>query len=44
MTTHGWTASGFEGVRDAFAKNFADGSEVGSNAPPHTSTTFCPRW
>jgi CubicO group peptidase (beta-lactamase class C family) len=30
MTTHGWTASGFEGVRDAFEKNFADGLEVGA--------------
>jgi CubicO group peptidase (beta-lactamase class C family) len=27
---HGWTAPGFEGVRDAFAKNFADGTEVGA--------------
>jgi CubicO group peptidase (beta-lactamase class C family) len=30
MSTHGWTASGFEGVRDAFEKNFADGLEVGA--------------
>src|SRR3954464_9027012 len=30
MTTHGWTASGFEGVRDAFEKNFADGLEIGA--------------
>ncbi|MFN8038625.1 MAG: serine hydrolase domain-containing protein [Acidimicrobiales bacterium] len=28
--THGWTAPGFEGVRDAFDKNFADGTEVGA--------------
>lgn len=28
--THGWTAPGFEGVRDAFDKNFADGAEVGA--------------
>src|SRR5262245_36582006 len=27
---HGWTADGFEGVRDAFAKNFADGQEIGA--------------
>ncbi|MFN8036140.1 MAG: serine hydrolase domain-containing protein [Acidimicrobiia bacterium] len=27
----GWTASGFEGVRDAFEQNFADGSEVGAS-------------
>jgi CubicO group peptidase (beta-lactamase class C family) len=26
----GWTAPGFEGVRDAFAANFDDGSEVGA--------------
>ncbi len=26
----GWTANGFEGVRDAFAANFANGSEVGA--------------
>ncbi len=30
MTLHGWTAPGFEQVRDAFAKNFADGLEVGA--------------
>jgi CubicO group peptidase (beta-lactamase class C family) len=30
MSIHGWTASGFEGVRDAFEKNFADGLEVGA--------------
>ncbi len=30
MTTHGWTASGFEGVRDAFEKNFAAGLEIGA--------------
>ena len=31
MTTiDGWTAPGFEGVRDAFAANFAEGSEVGA--------------
>jgi CubicO group peptidase (beta-lactamase class C family) len=30
MSTHGWTASGFEGVQDAFEKNFADGLEVGA--------------
>ncbi len=27
---HGWTAPGFEGVRDVFEKNFADGNEVGA--------------
>jgi CubicO group peptidase (beta-lactamase class C family) len=27
---HGWTAAGFEGVRDAFARNFAEGNEVGA--------------
>ena len=27
---HGWTTKGFEGVRDAFAKNFADGQEIGA--------------
>ena len=27
---HGWTADGFEGVRDAFAGNFDNGSEVGA--------------
>jgi CubicO group peptidase (beta-lactamase class C family) len=27
---HGWTASGFDGVRDRFAKSFADGLEVGA--------------
>src|SRR5256885_2026190 len=26
----GWTASGWEGVRDAFAMNFAEGLEVGA--------------
>ena len=26
----GYTAAGFEGVRDAFAANFANGSEVGA--------------
>jgi CubicO group peptidase (beta-lactamase class C family) len=26
----GWTAKGFEGVRDAFARNFAEGTEVGA--------------
>lgn len=30
MTINGWTASGFEGVRDQFEKNFADGLEVGA--------------
>jgi CubicO group peptidase (beta-lactamase class C family) len=30
MTIKGWTASGFEGVRDQFEKNFADGLEVGA--------------
>ncbi len=30
MTIDGWTAPGFEGVRDRFEKNFADGLEVGS--------------
>jgi CubicO group peptidase (beta-lactamase class C family) len=30
MTIDGWTASGFEVVRDQFAKNFADGLEVGA--------------
>jgi CubicO group peptidase (beta-lactamase class C family) len=29
-TTDGWTASGFENVREAFDKNFADGLEVGA--------------
>jgi len=28
--TAGWTASGFEGVRDAFDANFATGAEVGA--------------
>src|SRR6516165_837733 len=28
--THGWTADGWEGVRDAFDQNFADGTEVGA--------------
>src|SRR5689334_24659586 len=27
---HGWTAHGFDAVRDAFAANFANGSEVGA--------------
>jgi CubicO group peptidase (beta-lactamase class C family) len=27
---HGWTAAGFEGVRDAFERNFAEGKEVGA--------------
>lgn len=27
---HGWTADGFEGVRDVFARNFENGSEVGA--------------
>jgi CubicO group peptidase (beta-lactamase class C family) len=27
---HGWTARGFEGVRDAFARNFAEANEVGA--------------
>ena len=27
---HGWTAPGWEGVRDAFARNFAEGQEVGA--------------
>jgi CubicO group peptidase (beta-lactamase class C family) len=26
----GWTAEGFEGVRDAFAHNFAEGKEIGA--------------
>ena len=26
----GWTADGFEGVRDAFARNFAEGKEIGA--------------
>ncbi len=30
MAIHGWTASGFENVRAAFEKNFADGLEVGA--------------
>jgi CubicO group peptidase (beta-lactamase class C family) len=30
MTTHGWTAPGFEVVRDQFEKNFIDGLEVGA--------------
>jgi CubicO group peptidase (beta-lactamase class C family) len=30
MTISGWTASGFEGVRDAFAANFERGLEVGA--------------
>jgi CubicO group peptidase (beta-lactamase class C family) len=28
---HGWTAPGFEGVRDAFVANFAAGTEVGAS-------------
>lgn len=28
--SNGWTAPGFEGVRDAFEQNFADGLEVGA--------------
>jgi CubicO group peptidase (beta-lactamase class C family) len=31
VSTHGWTAPGFEGVRDAFEKNFADGLETGAS-------------
>jgi CubicO group peptidase (beta-lactamase class C family) len=27
---HGWTADGFERVRDVFAKNFDEGKEVGA--------------
>ena len=30
MAINGWTAAGFEGVRDRFEKNFADGLEVGA--------------
>lgn len=30
LATHGWTAPGFEGVRDAFDANFANGSEIGA--------------
>lgn len=30
MTIDGWTAPGFEGVKDRFEKNFADGLEVGA--------------
>jgi CubicO group peptidase (beta-lactamase class C family) len=30
MAIDGWVAPGFEGVRDAFEKNFADGREVGA--------------
>jgi len=30
MTTQGWTADGYEGVREAFDANFADGLEVGA--------------
>jgi CubicO group peptidase (beta-lactamase class C family) len=30
MTIEGWTAAGFENVRDAFEKNFARGLEVGA--------------
>ena len=30
MTIDGWSAPGFEGVRDRFEKNFADGLEVGA--------------
>ena len=35
MTIEGSTATGFEGVRDAFAANFADGSEVGAALAVH---------
>src|SRR4051794_25200449 len=28
--TQGWTAPGFEGVRDAFVRNFDEGNEVGA--------------
>jgi CubicO group peptidase (beta-lactamase class C family) len=28
--SNGWTAPGFEGVRDAFEQNFAEGLEVGA--------------
>lgn len=31
MTINGWTSPGFDGVRDAFEKNFADGLEVGAS-------------
>ena len=30
MTAQGWTASGFDGVREAFDANFSDGLEVGA--------------
>src|SRR4029079_17443426 len=30
MTTQGWAADGYEGVREAFDANFADGLEVGA--------------
>ena len=30
----GWTAPGFEGVRVAFEKNFAEGAEVGAAFAP----------
>jgi CubicO group peptidase (beta-lactamase class C family) len=30
MTTHGWTAPGFERVREPFEKNFAKGLDVGA--------------
>jgi CubicO group peptidase (beta-lactamase class C family) len=30
VTLHGWIAPGFEGVRDVFSKNFADGLEIGA--------------
>src|SRR3954462_10970453 len=30
MTIHGWTAPGFERVREPFEKNFADGLDVGA--------------
>lgn len=30
MPIEGWTAPGFEGVRDTFEKNFADGVELGA--------------
>ncbi|MCC5952099.1 MAG: beta-lactamase family protein [Acidimicrobiia bacterium] len=30
LQTHGWVADGFEGVREAFDRNFAEGKEVGA--------------
>lgn len=30
MTSQGWTADGFDGVREAFEQNFSDGLEVGA--------------